>query len=151
MKVIVGYGDFENYRIEEIPENFLSQLLSRYKLEISSHCDSDETELLITIAVHEESLRRKSGGKILRKRPSARQLAMKIVSKGFQTLSKDHHPDLGGDEEVQKELTNVRDRLFNFCEEIPECSTDNALIIPDPDGQREAAAVSDITDEDIPF
>jgi hypothetical protein len=144
--VIIGYGDYQNYRIEEIPEDLLRQLSGRYRLQLSAHLGSDSDDLRITIAIHEELERRRRGGKILAKPLSPRQLAMGIVNKGFQALSKQHHPDAGGEEAVQKELASVRNRLLTSCEEIPDREINEALIIPSP-----GILSAEITDEDIPF
>ncbi|SRR5258708_466159 len=143
-EVIVGYGDFKDYQLQELPDSFLKELAARYPLSSAEHARSNRTELLITIAVHEELLRRTSGGKQLRRRPTKRELAQEIVTKGFHSLSKTHHPDRNGDNDTQRLLTSARDFLQKTCTEIEEHRDENAITI---DGPAEAV----ITDEDIPF
>ncbi|MGB7598870.1 MAG: hypothetical protein WBM24_01080 [Candidatus Sulfotelmatobacter sp.] len=144
--VIVGYGKYRSYRLQEIPESLLSELGGRYRLSHEAVSDADEEDLQLTIAIHEEIQRRKDGGAIAPRRPTARELAVKLVSKGFQMLSKDHHPDRGGSNEAQRALNAVRDTLLEACDHIQETEVDGALEIPEP-----FAESGPITDEDIPF
>ena len=146
--VIIGYGKYRNHRIQEIPDSFLSELAERYRLSHEAQKDADSTELLLTIAVHEEVKRRRDGGPILPREPTAREMAIKLVSKGYEILSKDHHPDrTGGSNTAQTTLNEVRAALLRACEDIKE-NFEGALIVPEP---RTAASFGGITDEDIPF
>lgn len=143
--VIVGYGNYKNYRIDQIPQAFLSDLAVRYKLSYQAHIESDYQGLQITIAVHEELQRRAAGGPVAPREPTAKELAAKLVAKGFQQLSKDHHPDRkGGNERIQKRLNAVREELLKACTQMDdEYPLEGALIIPGPSPE--------ISDEDIPF
>jgi hypothetical protein len=147
--IIVGYGDFKDYRIEEIPDAFLAELAARYKLSHSAHSRSSQEELQITIAVHEELQRRSNGHKAMKKHPSARELGRKLVTKGFQQLSLDCHPDRGGTNTAQARLNRVRQSLLEACAEIPDDEWDDALVIPQPKSHEFVG--TEITDDDIPF
>ncbi len=102
--VVIGYGKYRNYRIQEVPDGFLDELASFYPLSIEAHSGSEFLDLQLTIAIHEEVLRRRNGGSAMPRQPTARELAVKLVTKGFQILSKDHHPDRGGSNAAQKTL-----------------------------------------------
>lgn len=141
--VIVGYGDYENYRIDQVPQAFLSELATRYKLSYRAHIGSEYQVLQITIAVHEEVQRREAGGSIQPREPTAKELAIKVIQKGYQVLSKDHHPDRkGGSESTQKRLNSIRQDLLRVCHQMDNEYPEGALIIPGP---------PEISDEDIPF
>jgi hypothetical protein len=146
--VIIGYGNYRNYRIQQIPDAFLSELVERYQLSHDAQARSEYDDLQLTIAIHEEVQRRKSGGPIRPKEPTARELAKRLVAKGYQSLSKDHHPDRGGSENAQKMLNGVRDQLLAACGEIDDDCPEGALIVPQPAVRR---ASTPISDEDIPF
>lgn len=144
-RVIINYGEFKDFSLQEASDAFLKELAARYPLNIGEHSASDRAELLITIAVHEELKRREFGGVQVRRRPTKRELACEIVTKGFHQLSKTHHPDRHGDGETQKLLTLSRDFLHTACKEIEEEYEEGTIFI-------NAVAVSaEITDEDIPF
>ena len=144
--VIVGYGKYRNYRIQEVPDGFLDELAGRYALSHEAQTGSRYLELQLTIAIHEEVLRRRNGGSAEAREPTAKELAVKLITKGFQSLSKDHHPDRGGSNAAQKTLNLVRAQLVRACDEIEDHEADGALVVPDP-----SAAPGPITDEDIPF
>jgi hypothetical protein len=71
---------------------------------------------------------------------------MKLVTKGYQLMSKDHHPDRGGSDNTQKSVNAVRAQLLKACEDIQDGLPDGALVIPEI-----TRPGSPITDEDIPF
>jgi hypothetical protein len=142
--VIVGYGKFRNYTIQEIPDDFLTELSNRYPLHHERQAGAVYRDLQLTIAIHEEIHRREKGGRPHAKQPSPRELAIKLVTKGYQLMSKDHHPDRGGSDNTQKSVNAVRLQLLKACEEIQDGLPEDALVIPEP-------SVSAITDEDIPF
>jgi hypothetical protein len=142
--VIIGYGKFRNYTIQEIPDDFLTEISSKYPLRHESQAGAEYKNLQITIAIHEEIHRREKGGRPHAKQPSPRELAKKMVTKGYQLISKDHHPDRGGSDNTQKSVNAVRLELLKACDEIQDGLPEDALVIPDP-------CVSPITDEDIPF
>jgi hypothetical protein len=145
-EIIIGYGEFLNFRLQEIPDLFLLQLAESYPLKSTVHDSSEWKHLFVTIAVHEELKRREAGGVQVRRRPTQRELALQVVAKGFHSLSQIHHPDRnGGDSETQKLLTLARDFLSNACKEIEEYHAADAVIIEDP------YASLEITDDDIPF
>jgi hypothetical protein len=145
--VIIGYGNYRNCRIQQIPDAFLSELAERCQLSHAVQAHSEYEELQLTIAIHEEVQRRKKGGTIHPIEPTARELAKKLVAKGYQTLSKDHHPDRGGSETAQKKLNAVREELLRACGEIDDDCPDDALIVPKPSPDLSTP----ISDEDIPF
>jgi hypothetical protein len=142
--VIIGYGKYRDYRIQELPDSFLRDLGERYKLSYDAARHADDDELRITVAIHEEIHRRAGGGSAVPRQPTAKELACKLVAKGYQSLSKDHHPDRGGSNDTQRTLNGVRDTLLAACETIQDTEREGALVIADPE-----AGV--ITDEDIPF
>jgi hypothetical protein len=116
----------------------------RYSLSHEAQEGAEYRDLLLTIAIHEEVQRRAKGGQLQAKQPSPRELAVKIVTKGYQILSKDHHPDRGGSEPVQKNLNAVRAQLLEACQNIQDGLGEDDLVIPPP-------VESPISDEDIPF
>jgi len=144
--IVVGYGKYRNYRIQEVPDAFLSELSERYQLSHNTQAGAKYDALQITIAVHEEIQRRQKGGSALPREPTAKELAIRLVTKGFQVMSKDCHPDRkGGTDSAQKTLNAVRTELLRSCEQIRDSHVD-ALVIPEP-----TPTPSPITDEDIPF
>src|SRR5271165_561211 len=143
--ILIGYGQYRNYRIQEVPDTLLSELSGRYQLSHDPQAGAAYDTLQITIAVHEEVRRRQKGGSALPKEPTAKDLAIRLVTKGFQTMSKECHPDRkGGTDAAQKTLNAVRAELLRSCEEIQDDRVD-ALMIPEP-----TPTSSPITDEDIP-
>jgi hypothetical protein len=143
--VIVGYGDYRNHTLLQILSSLLSELAERYPLCHDAQAGADYADLQITIAIHEEVLRRQKGGAVVPRAPSARELAIKVVTKGYQVLSKDHHPDRKGGTEIgQKTLNAVREQLLRACNEIEDEYPGDAVAIPAPQA-------SPVSDEDIPF
>ncbi|MEQ1885810.1 MAG: hypothetical protein ABL967_12165, partial [Bryobacteraceae bacterium] len=119
-KVVVGYGEYNAYSIDEIPNDFLETLCKRFPLDVE-HCWTQKTEdLRITIAVHQEAARRKAGGHTRPHIPTTSQLARQLIKHGFRNLSKTHHPDVNGQVEAQKRLVDARDQLEQFCQKIKE-------------------------------
>ncbi|HZL66318.1 MAG TPA: hypothetical protein VFC29_03205, partial [Candidatus Limnocylindrales bacterium] len=62
--------------------------------------------------------RRASGGHAKRHIPTVKEFAAQIVAHGFRALSKLHHPDVNGDTEAQRRLTEARDVLLPLAENI---------------------------------
>ena len=147
--VTIGYGVFKNYRVEEVSDAFLTELAGRYRLSYSAHVFSGEDELRITIAVQEEVRRRSGGGKAMPRELSARELAHRLVAKGFQQLSKECHPDVGGTNTAQERLNRVRHELLEACAAIDDREREGALVIREPALQEFSGMT--ITDDDIPF
>ena len=146
--VIIGFGKYKGYKLQEVPTDFLSQLATSYPLAHSSHSGSSEPMLRATIAVHEEVQRRTRGGEISRRQMPWKEMASKLVNAGFRQMSRQLHPDMpGGELEAQKALGQIRDRLVEMCREIEEPETPDAFLIPDPD----MPYGLEITDDDIPF
>jgi hypothetical protein len=143
--VIVAYGEFKDYKLPELPASFLNELVARFPLECHKHQYSSRQDLFITLAVHQEVERRRSGGAQAKHRPTKKRLADEIITKGFHHLSKTHHPDRNGDNEIQKTLTSARDFLIQACKEIQEDYDDETILIEAP------VIYAEITDEDIPF
>jgi hypothetical protein len=145
--IVIGFGEYKNYKLEEIPDEFLAALAKAYSLSHSAHETSGKTELRATIAVHEEVLRRANGGRVQKRLMSRKEIATKLVNTGFRSMSKEHHPDrAGGDLETQKVLAAVRDSLADACKKIAEPEYEGAFVIPDP----EPFSV-ELSDDDIPF
>jgi hypothetical protein len=145
--VVVGYGEFKDYRVPELPDSFLADLAIRFPLESNKHQSSSRRDLFITVAIHQELQRRRLGGAQAKHRPTKKRLAEDIITKGFHQLSKTHHPDRNGDGEIQKTLASARDFLNRACKEIQEDYDDETILITElvtNDG-------AEITDEDIPF
>lgn len=142
--VIIGYGEYKGYGVGQVSDAFLSELAGRYPLKYLAHIESEYTDLKITIAVHEKIQRRRAGGSIMPREPSVKDLAIKLVGRGFQSLSKEHHPDRkGGSETTQKRLNTVRQELLKICNQMDDEYPEGALIIPGPSPE--------ISDEGIPF
>jgi hypothetical protein len=144
-RIVVGYGDYKDYALAELPEEHLQELSRHYPLECEKYDPSDSRSLLITVAIHEEIQRRKSGGERKKRIPTLRELATQLVAKGFHQLTKQHHPDRNGTSEAQRRLNQVREHLMRACGQIAEEDQD-AIIIHDPN-----ETVPEVNDEDIPF
>ena len=143
--ILIGFGDYKNYKLQEIPDEFLARLAKAYSLSHSAHETSGKPELRATIAVHEEVMRRANGGTVQKRAMSRKEIATKLVNAGFRSMSKEHHPDrAGGDLETQKVLADVRDFLVGACNKIAEPEYQGAFVIPDPEP-------AEISDDDIPF
>jgi len=145
--IVLGFGEFKNYKLQEVPDAFLARLAESYSLSHSAHESSSKAALRATIAVHEEIQRRAKGGAIGKRAISRREMAIKLVNTAFRQLSKEHHPDrAGGDLETQKVLADMRDYLVSACNKIEEPGCPGAFVIPDPD-----TSYTEISDDDIPF
>jgi|GEM_PF-3681592 hypothetical protein len=143
--VVVGYGDYKDYKLSEVPDSFLAELASRFPLESERHQFSNRRDLFITVSIHQELQRRLSGGVQVKHRPTKKQLAQDIITKGFHHLSKTHHPDRNGDNEIQKTLTSARNFLSSACKEIQEDYDEKTILIDSP------VIDNEIIDDDIPF
>ena len=155
--VLIGYGDHEGYRLNEVPPEMLQQLAARYPLAVGENDSPEYDELVITVAIHAELERRRAGGKPAYHVPSRRELAQLIVKRGFQRASKQHHPDGTGHHDAQVRLSQVRDELLEHCSNVSHDMPDNAVIVPAPTEMPTARARAatanewDINDDDIPF
>jgi hypothetical protein len=154
-RVIVGYGEFNGYRLAELPAKVLADLAARYPLHLEDRPAPEYDELLITVAVHAELQRREAGGKPEQRVPSLHELAEEIITRGFQQASKQHHPDTKGHHDAQIRLTQARDQLRNSCNDLADEHYDEGTTIvpaPPPTRPQPAAAPSGgITDDDVPF
>ena len=110
--ILVGYAEYEDYRVTELPLEALEQLSSQYPLAVAENSSPEYEQLIITIAVHAELNRRKAGGMQQAHVPSRRELAELMVKQGFQQASKRHHPDGNGHHDAQVRLADVRDTLL---------------------------------------
>ena len=152
--IIVGYGDYAEFRLSELPSEALNELAVRYPLSLTEQHSPEYDDLAITVALHCELKRRQAGGQQERHKPSRRELAQIMVRKGFQQASKQHHPDGDGHHEAQVRLGQVRDELLEACENIPSDRSDNAIIIPAPPVWRTGPAphaAEHVCDDDVPF
>jgi hypothetical protein len=149
--VLVGYGQFENYQVCELPQDELQRLGERFPLTFAKCQDLECNEILITVAIHEELARRARGAKPETRRPSERELAREIISKGFIYLSKTHHPDkASGDGTLQKRLASVREQLTSLVSQIQEENDpEDAVVIAEPPSRR--ARKNDLRGEEDPF
>lgn len=138
--VVVAYGEYKDYKLQELPDSFLEKLAIRFPLQLKQHQFSGRESLFITVAIHEELQRRQSGGAQTKHRPTKRRLAEEIITKGFHQLSKMHHPDRNGDNEIQQTLSSARDFLNVASKDIQEEYDEQTIFIE-----------AEITDEDIPF
>jgi hypothetical protein len=157
-RVILGYGEYNGYRLTELPTKTLEELAARYPLPIDEQGPSEYDDLLITVAVHGEMKRREAGGKQEQRVPTLRELAEEIVTSGYHQASKNHHPDAKGHHEAQVRLTQARDELRNACSNFADDSiNEGTTIIPAPPTPRRRATVAaddfsqGITDDDVPF
>jgi hypothetical protein len=142
-RITLGYGTFSGHTIPEVPNDVLKELAQRFPLAVGNYDHSDSRLLLITVAVHEEVLRRQSGGEYKKRIPTLKEMATDIVRSGFRHLSKTYHPDRSGTIEAQRMLTEARDRLLNICGEIQEEHSGDDIVIE--------GLGPEISDEDIPF
>jgi len=144
-RIVLGFAPFVGHSLTEIPDETLGELSQRFPLQ-ADKCESrDRTDLLITIAVHEELSRRKSGGARRKSVPTPKEMAIKLVTAGYHHLSKQYHPDRDGAPAAQQTLNQLRDRLLGCCEEIPDYGEDTIVISPQADDFQA------ISDADIPF
>jgi hypothetical protein len=159
--ILVGYGDYFEYRLGELPVEAIEELARRYPLEIAEQSSPDFDDLAITVAIHAEMARRRGRGvKPDQHIPSRRQLAQTIVTKGFQQASKQYHPDCVGHHEAQVRLGNVRDELLENCQNIADDRPEGAIMIPPPPAKRpvpvrrpaaDPFSNEGISDDDVPF
>ncbi|MBV9760293.1 MAG: hypothetical protein JO340_07010 [Acidobacteriaceae bacterium] len=155
--IIVGYGDFEDYRVKELPMDMLEQLAARYPLVLPDDYSPEYDDLVITLAIHAEIDRRRGGAAQEAHVPSRRELAQLIIKRGFQQASKLHHPDADGQHVAQVRLAQVRDELLENSTNIPDDRPDSLIMIPaprqGPDARPRAASVNDwdFNDDDVPF
>lgn len=151
--ILVGYGDYPDYRVAELPLQVLEELAARYPLALPEDSSPEYDELLITITLHAELNRRRAGGQPERHIPSRRELAEMIVKRGFQQASKQHHPDGDGYHEAQVRLAHVRDELLENCDAIPNDRPESAVIIPAPPVKQAAQhrTATSSWDDDVPF
>lgn len=152
-RVIVGYGEYQGYRLAELPANALEELGNRYPLRFNEQYPAEYDELAITVAVHAELQRRMTGGQQERRLPTLSELAEEIVMRGFQQASRLHHPDGQGHHEAQILLSQARDKLRDAASNLRDDSADeNVTHIPAPTPRRaRATAPSGIGDDDVPF
>jgi hypothetical protein len=162
-RILLGYGQFKSYHLCELPQDELQALSERFPLTVEKCQNLDWNEILITVAVNEELARRAHGGKAEKRRPSERELARDVISKGFQQVSKQHHPDKqSGDAAVQNRLTAVREQLLLLVSQIAEDSDlEDTIFICEPPsfrGRRDNADRDNdpfggtrFTDDDVPF
>lgn len=154
-RVILGYGEYNGYRLTELPTKVLEELAVRYPLRVGEQFSPEYDELLITVAVHAEMKRREAGGKPENRVPTLRELAEEIVTRGYQQASKHHHPDGKGHHEAQVSLTRARDELRTACSNIVDDSNDEGTTIipapPTPQPRARAAPSGGIGDDDVPF
>ena len=61
-RVIVGFGEYEGYLLTELPAKALADLAARYALDLREQFSPEYDELLITVAIHGEVIRRAAGG-----------------------------------------------------------------------------------------
>jgi len=152
--IMVGYGDYAEYLLRQLPLEVLEELATRYPLTLSEQDSPEYDDLAITVALHGE-LNRRRNGEQERHTPSRRELAQSIVKKGFQQASKQHHPDADGHHEAQVRLSEVREELLEACESLPNDRPENAIIIPPPPAKaaplRPRAAKDVFSDDDVPF
>jgi hypothetical protein len=153
-RVLVGYGEYQGYRIAELPAKAVEDLAKRYPLSLDEKHGAECEELVITVAVHAELHRRANGGAQERRVPTLRELAEEIVTRGYQQASKHHHPDGKGHHDAQVLLTQARDELRNAANSLSnDTEVENATIIPAPVVPRARAASppGGISDDDVPF
>ena len=129
---------FNNYQLSEVSAEFLQTLAERFPLNADQYDQNDGKDLLITVAIHAELSRRANGGKQLRQEPTVKELALDVVSKGFQQTSKVHHPDQQGEHEAR--LGKARDRLQELCSQIENELEQDAVIISPPSAPTRTAA-----------
>lgn len=151
-KIIVGYGEYTNYRISELPDLFLAELAQRYPLSLGDDDNPDHDVLLITVGIHAEFSRRFLGASADPHVPSLRELALEIVSKGFQQVSKARHPDRHGSHDTQVRLAEARDELRNLCGQLPNTIDDSSIVIFETSERGPIrSSNSAIFDSDVPF
>lgn len=157
--VIVGYGKYEGYELDELPRAALDELATRYQLKLDGQYRPEYDELLITVAIHQELQRRTAGGEQRPRVPTLRELAEEIVRLGYQQASRNHHPDGKGHHEAQIRLTQARDWLkqaASNCEDHTRDEGTTTIPAPPPPAAPPRAAAprgpsGGISDDDVPF
>ena len=157
--IIVGYGEYEGYELDELPRAALDELARRYPLKLDGQYRPEYDELLITVALHQELQRRTAGGEQRPRVPTLRELAEEIVRLGYQQASRNHHPDGKGHHEAQIRLTQARDQLrqaASNCEDHPYDEGRTTIPAPPspvapPRPRPRAAPSGGISDDDVPF
>jgi hypothetical protein len=149
--IFIGYGEYRGYRLTEIPQQLLDELALRFPLRVKTGSRDEFTELLVTVAIHEEVGRRVSGGKQELRLPSLRDCANDILTRGYQQASKIHHPDGKGHHGAQLRLNRARDELRKAVENLPDDIDErHDTVIPAP-GQPLLGHLDGIGDDDVPF
>jgi len=153
--IIVGYGEYDGYRLVELPDKALEHLQERYPLRSDEQYTPSYEESLVVLAIHGELSRRKAGGKPEQRLPTLRELAEEIISKGYQQASKHYHPDSKGQHEAQLLLTQAREELRNASLRLPNNRGHaNAITITAKGLDRPArheAFTEGLSDDDVPF
>jgi len=151
-RILIGFGDYKDYHLAEVPDDFLAILQKRFPLDLQACASSNADYLLVTIAVNQECARRGEGGKALRRMPSVRELALDIVNQGFRHVSKVHHPDRNGEVEAQKRASDAKRQLLDACNKLKVDYEPGAILIDSttirPPGRQFSEG---ITDDDVPF
>ena len=152
-RIVLGYGDYRGYRLEEVPQNTLNELAGRYPLQVK---EASHAELLITIAIHAEINRRASGGKQEDRPPTLRQCAEEIITRGHQQALDERYPHhKGSDKELHTRFTRARDELRKKLNSIPIDIDEHKLMFIPAQGKpvkgRPPEIFTDITDDDVPF
>lgn len=152
--MIIGYGDYRDCRLTEVPLDFLQQLAVRYPLSVDEDTCPDYEDLIITLAVHAEIRRREAGGLQVQRMPTLREMAQEIIERGYRQASKQYHPDRKGKHEEQVRLTQARDEILRACERIADpAEHEDRIVINEPgvSAVRVGRRQDKIDDDDVPF
>lgn len=153
-RIVLDYPPFSGYTLEELPDTEILKLMEKFPLEVKRNNLTNAVAMFVTIAVHEEHARRKKQGKPSKHRPSKRQFAVDIITKGYRALSQSTHPDReGGDTLCQQRLNDARDELQRFAQKLTEeRSTGDIIVTQDITFQWDPNGFPDIaSDDDVPF
>lgn len=85
------FGKYTGYDLRDVPREYLEWLAENNRKTLSDI----ETELERRDAAEEASM----------------SWMERVVTVGFKTLAKQHHPDLGGDADTMKQINSAADEL----------------------------------------
>ncbi|MBI4904689.1 MAG: hypothetical protein HY820_13700 [Acidobacteria bacterium] len=156
--VVVGYGQYNNYRLTEIPTDLLLQLSLRYPLAIEpTGPHPDQRVLIIIVAIHAELQRRQSGGLQEKHLPGIRELAAEIIEAGCREVTLKYDPAGNYPKDRKNPLSKAREELQRLLRKVSDDSKGGGAISIPAEGKALAKAPLAISysavdyDEDVPF
>jgi hypothetical protein len=128
-RIFVNYGQYQNYRLEEVPAVVIEHLARRYPLDAKRYTATQGVLLLTTVDIHQELSRRRSGGEVAAKHLSQRELVKSIILNGYEQLSKEFPSNHNGNKEARQRLDQARDQLLKFINGLAQDNREGDIIV----------------------